>query len=163
MKIDILMIHLKKLSLFIISFLLISCSDQQNLDNEKVESVPPTSITNLERIMTVGDIERGRKLYIQCRACHSLKPNETNRIGPSLYGIINQQAGSIEGYEYSEALKQSNVYWNLDNLDQWIEKPYEMIPGNKMVFSGMRKKQDRNDLIAYIIDQTAEIDNKKQL
>ncbi len=163
MKIDILMIHLKKLSLFIISFLLISCSDQQSPDNEKVESVPPTSITNLETIMTVGDIERGRKLYIQCRACHSLKPNETNRIGPSLYGIINQQAGSIEGYEYSEALKQSNVYWNLDNLDQWIEKPYEMIPGNKMVFSGMRKKQDRNDLIAYIIDQTAEIDNKKQL
>ena len=163
MTIDILMIRSKNLSLFIVSFLLISCSDQQSPDNEKVESVPPTSITNLERIMTVGDIERGRKLYIQCRACHSLKPNETNRIGPSLYGIINQQAGSIEGYEYSEALKQSNVYWNLDNLDQWIEKPYEMIPGNKMVFSGMRKKQDRNDLIAYIIDQTAEIDNKKQL
>jgi len=157
------MIRSKNLSLLIVSFLLISCSDQQSPDNEKVESVPPTSITNLETIMTVGDIERGRKLYIQCRACHSLKPNETNRIGPSLYGIINQQAGSIEGYEYSEALKQSNVYWNLDNLDQWIEKPYEMIPGNKMVFSGMRKKQDRNDLIAYIIDQTAEIDNKKQL
>ena len=157
------MIRSKNLSLFIVSFLLISCSDQQSPDNEKVESVPPTSITNLETIMTVGDIERGRKLYIQCRACHSLKPNETNRIGPSLYGIINQQAGSIEGYEYSEALKQSNVYWNLDNLDQWIEKPYEMIPGNKMVFSGMRKKQDRNDLIAYIIDKTAEIDNKKQL
>ncbi len=163
MTIDILMIRSKNLSLLIVSFLLISCSDQQSPDNEKVESVPPTSITNLETIMTVGDIERGRKLYIQCRACHSLKPNETNRIGPSLYGIINQQAGSIEGYEYSEALKQSNVYWNLDNLDQWIEKPYEMIPGNKMVFSGMRKKQDRNDLIAYIIDQTAEIDNKKQL
>jgi len=157
------MIRSKNLSLLIVSFLLISCSDQKSPDNEKVESVPPTSITNLETIMTVGDIERGRKLYIQCRACHSLKPNETNRIGPSLYGIINQQAGSIEGYEYSEALKQSNVYWNLDNLDQWIEKPYEMIPGNKMVFSGMRKKQDRNDLIAYIIDQTAEIDNKKQL
>ena len=157
------MIRSKNLSLLIVSFLLISCSDQQSPDNEKVESVPPASITNLETIMTVGDIERGRKLYIQCRACHSLKPNETNRIGPSLYGIINQQAGSIEGYEYSEALKQSNVYWNLDNLDQWIEKPYEMIPGNKMVFSGMRKKQDRNDLIAYIIDQTAEIDNKKQL
>ena len=157
------MIRSKNLSLLIVSFLLISCSDQQSPDNEKVESVPPTSITNLETIMTVGDIERGRKLYIQCRACHSLKPNETNRIGPSLYGIINQQAGSIEGYEYSEALKQSNVYWNLDNLDQWIEKPYEMIPGNKMVFSGMRKKQDRNDLIAYIIDKTAEIDNKKQL
>ena len=163
MTIDILMIRSKNLSLLIVSFLLISCSDQKSPDNEKVESVPPTSITNLETIMTVGDIERGRKLYIQCWACHSLKPNETNRIGPSLYGIINQQAGSIEGYEYSEALKQSNVYWNLDNLDQWIEKPYEMIPGNKMVFSGMRKKQDRNDLIAYIIDQTAEIDNKKQL
>ena len=155
------MIRSKNLSLFIVSFLLVSCSDQQNPDNQKEESVPPSSITNLETIIKVGDIERGRKLYIQCRACHSLKPNETNRIGPSLYGIINQQAGSIEGYEYSEALKQSNVYWNLDNLDQWIEKPYEMIPGNKMVFSGMRKKQDRNDLIAYIIDQTAEIDNKK--
>ena len=134
------MIRSKNLSLLIVSFLLTSCSDQQSPDNEKVESVPPSSIANLETIIKVGDIERGRKLYIQCRACHSLKPNETNRIGPSLYGIINQQAGSIEGYEYSEALKQSNVYWNLDNLDQWIEKPYEMIPGNKMIFSGIKDK-----------------------
>ncbi len=149
------MIHLKKLSLFIISFLLISCSDQQNPDNEKVESETP-SIANQGTLIEVGNIERGSKLYIQCRACHSLKENEPHKIGPNLFKLIGSKAGIRDGYNYSDALSGSEIVWTVENLDLWLEKPYEILPGNKMVFSGMRKQEDRNDLIAFLYDQTSE-------
>ena len=155
MKIDILMIHLKKLSLFIISFLLISCSDQQNPDNEKVESETPI-LANQGTLIEVGNIERGSKLYIQCRACHSLKENEPHKIGPNLFKLIGSKAGIRDGYNYSDALSGSEIVWTVENLDLWLEKPYEILPGNKMVFSGMRKQEDRNDLIAFLYDQTSE-------
>ena len=98
---------------------------------------------------TDGDLERGRKLYLQCRACHSLKENEPHKIGPNLFKIIGSTAGSMKGYNYSDAFSKSEIVWTIENLDLWLEKPYEIIPGNKMVFSGMRKQEDRNDLIAY--------------
>ena len=155
MTIDILMIHLKNLSLFIISLLLISCGDQQNRDNEKVESVTPI-IANQVTLIEVGNIERGSKLYIQCRACHSLKENEPHKIGPNLFKLIGSKAGIRDGYNYSDALSGSEIVWTVENLDLWLEKPYEILPGNKMVFSGMRKQEDRNDLIAFLYDQTSE-------
>ena len=149
------MIHLKNLSLFIISLLLISCGDQQNRDNEKVESVTPI-IANQGTLIEVGNIERGSKLYIQCRACHSLKENEPHKIGPNLFKLIGSKAGIRVGYNYSDALSGSEIVWTVENLDLWLEKPYEILPGNKMVFSGMRKQEDRNDLIAFLYDQTSE-------
>ena len=149
------MIHLKNLSLFIISLLLISCGDQQNRDNEKVESVTPI-IANQGTLIEVGNIERGSKLYIQCRACHSLKENEPHKIGPNLFKLIGSKAGIRDGYNYSDALSGSEIVWTVENLDLWLEKPYEILPGNKMVFSGMSKQEDRNDLIAFLYDQTSE-------
>ena len=149
------MIHLKNLSLFIISLLLISCGDQQHRDNEKVESVTPI-IANQGTLIEVGNIERGSKLYIQCRACHSLKENEPHKIGPNLFKLIGSKAGIRDGYNYSDALSGSEIVWTVENLDLWLEKPYEILPGNKMVFSGMRKQEDRNDLIAFLYDQTSE-------
>ena len=140
---------------FIISLLLISCGDQQNRDNEKVESVTPI-IANQGTLIEVGNIERGSKLYIQCRACHSLKENEPHKIGPNLFKLIGSKAGIRDGYNYSDALSGSEIVWTVENLDLWLEKPYEILPGNKMVFSGMRKQEDRNDLIAFLYDQTSE-------
>ena len=62
----------------------------------------------------------------------------------------------MKGYNYSDAFSKSEIVWTKENLDLWLEKPYEIIPGNKMVFSGMRKQEDRNDLIAYVYDETSE-------
>ena len=146
------MISFKHLSLLFLIFLLIACGDQQSVDNDqKVNTVDPGKI-----IIIDGDLERGRKLYLQCRACHSLKENEPHKIGPNLFKIIGSKAGSRKGYNYSDAFLKSEIVWTIENLDLWLEKPYEIIPSNKMVFSGMRKQEDRNDLIAYVYDQTSE-------
>ena len=150
------MITFENLSLFILVFLLMGCSDQKSADNDQQDIALASTVDTRELITIDGDLERGRKLYLQCRACHSLKENEPHKIGPNLFKIIGSTAGSMKGYNYSDALSKSEIVWTIENLDLWLEKPYEIIPGNKMVFSGMRKQEDRNDLIAYIDDQTSD-------
>ena len=150
------MITFENLSLFILVFLLIGCSDQKSADNDQQDIALASTVDTRELIIIDGDLDRGRKLYLQCRACHSLKENEPHKIGPNLFKIIGSTAGSMKGYNYSDALSKSEIVWTIENLDLWLEKPYEIIPGNKMVFSGMRKQEDRNDLIAYVYDETSE-------
>ena len=150
------MITFENLSLFILVFLLMGCSDQKSVDNDQQDIALASTVDTRELIIIDGDLERGRKLYLQCRACHSLKENEPHKIGPNLFKIIGSTAGSMKGYNYSDALSKSEIVWTKENLDLWLEKPYEIIPGNKMVFSGMRKQEDRNDLIAYVYDETSE-------
>ena len=150
------MITVKNLILFTLVFLLMGCSDQKNADDDQQDIVLTNTVDTGELMTIDGDLERGRKLYLQCRACHSLKENEPHKIGPNLFKIIGSKAGSMKGYNYSDALSKSEIVWTMENLDLWLEKPYEIIPGNKMVFSGMSKQEDRNDLIAYVYDQTSE-------
>ena len=150
------MITVKNLILFTLVFLLMGCSDQKNVDDDQQDIVLTNTVDTGELMTIDGDLERGRKLYLQCRACHSLKENEPHKIGPNLFKIIGSKAGSMKGYNYSNALSKSEIVWTMENLDLWLEKPYEIIPGNKMVFSGMSKQEDRNDLIAYVYDQTSE-------
>ena len=150
------MFTFENLSLFILVFLLMGCSDQKSVDNDQQDIALASTVDTRELIIIDGDLERGRKLYLQCRACHSLKENEPHKIGPNLFKIIGSTAGSMKGYNYSDALSKSEIVWTIENLDLWLEKPYEIIPGNKMVFSGMRKQEDRNDLIAYVYDETSE-------
>ena len=150
------MITVKNLILFILVFLLMGCSDQKNVDDDQQDIVLTNTVDTGELMTTDGDLERGRKLYLQCRACHSLKENEPHKIGPNLFKIIGSTAGSMKGYNYSDAFSKSEIVWTIENLNLWLEKPYEIIPGNKMVFSGMRKQEDRNDLIAYIDNQASD-------
>ena len=150
------MITFENLSLFILVFLLMGCSDQKSVDNDQQDIALASKVDTRELITIDGDLERGRKLYLQCRACHSLKENEPHKIGPNLFKIIGSTAGTMKGYNYSDALSKSEIVWTKENLDLWLEKPYEILPGNKMVFSGMRKQEDRNDLIAYVYDETSE-------
>lgn len=150
------MFTFENLSLYILLFLLIGCSDQKSVDNDQQDIALANTVDTRELIIIDGDLDRGRKLYLQCRACHSLKENEPHKIGPNLFKIIGSTAGTMKGYNYSDALSKSEIVWTKENLDLWLEKPYEIIPGNKMVFSGMRKQEDRNDLIAYVYDETSE-------
>lgn len=96
-----------------------------------------------------GDPEAGRRVFARCRSCHVLDEG-VNRVGPSLYGIIGREAGSVEGFRYSEANATSGVTWTEDNLFEYLENPREYIPGTIMAFPGLRDEQDRADVIAYI-------------
>ena len=96
-----------------------------------------------------GDPEKGKSVFEQCAACHSLgDPGDYD--GPMLKGVIGRKAGSLEDYRYSAAMKRSDVTWDATTLDKYVTDPQAFIPGNRMAFAGISDKAQRDDLIAYL-------------
>lgn len=100
------------------------------------------------------ELARGELLSFACRACHGLAPGDPSPLGPPLHGMFGRRAGSLPGYDYSQALKDSGIVWTEETLDAWLASPDEYIPGNKMVFAGYRSADDRRALIEYLKLQT---------
>jgi cytochrome c len=98
-----------------------------------------------------ADVENGRKKFGLCRSCHTIEPGGPNMTGPNLHGVFGRKAASLEGFNYSDALKASNITWTPEPLDHWLTKPQEFLPGNKMTFLGVKDPKDRLDLIAYLM------------
>lgn len=96
-----------------------------------------------------GNAAEGEKVFIQCKTCH-VKEAGQNRVGPSLAGIVGRAAGSVEGFNYSPANKNSGITWTPEKLFQYLEKPARVVPGTKMVFAGLPDAQKRADVIAYL-------------
>jgi len=108
----------------------------------------------LSGAQAAGDAERGEKVFRQCAACHSLDKG-VNRVGPSLYGVIGRKAGTAPGFtRYSAAMKKADVVWNEETLDKYLAAPKEFVPGNSMAFPGLKKEQDREDVIALLKEKS---------
>lgn len=108
----------------------------------------------IDELLAKADLKRGETLYFQCRACHSLAEGEPNKVGPNLYGIFDSPAGQVPGFNYSEAMSNSDVVWTVAAMDEWLARPSKFMPGNRMVFVGVRDAVDRANLIAYIMRET---------
>lgn len=74
-----------------------------------------------------------------------------NLVGPNLHSIFGREAGSLEGFRYSDALKSANLIWTPEHIDQWLANPKTYLPGNNMSFVGVRKPSDRQAVIAYLM------------
>lgn len=101
------------------------------------------------------NVQRGEQIYARCLACHALAHD---RVGPRHCGLFGRLAGSVPGYEYSQAMKHSRISWNEKTLDRFLAKPLAMVPGSTMTYDGVPEPKDRADLIAYLksADQTPE-------
>ena len=96
-----------------------------------------------------GDAAAGEKLFKKCKACHVVD-SEKNKTGPHLVGIIGRPAASVASYKkYSKAMKNSGLIWDAETLDGYLENPKKYLKGTKMAFAGLKKKQDRDNIIAY--------------
>lgn len=96
-----------------------------------------------------GDAAKGKTVFLQCQTCHALDEG-VNKIGPSLAGIVGRKAGTVAGFNYTDANKNSGITWSPEKLYQYLEKPQRVVPGTKMAFAGLSKGQDRADVIAYL-------------
>lgn len=103
-----------------------------------------------------ADPERGEQQAMLCMACHSLGAGGKTMIGPNLYGFFGSKVGSRADFSYTAALNEADFYWTPRALDAWLEQPAKFLPGNMMSFPGVREQQDRDDLIAYLLEVTAE-------
>ncbi len=98
-----------------------------------------------------GDFEKGKKLFqTRCAQCHTIECNGPNGVGPNLYGVVGRQTGQASGFNYTPANKNKGITWNEQTLDEYLKNPRRYIPGTKMVFAGLRKQSDRDDLITYL-------------
>ncbi len=100
-----------------------------------------------------ADLAKGEKLFKRCKTCHSLEEGKKKQ-GPHLAGLFGRTAGSVEGYKYSKAMKESGIVWDEENLDAYLTKPKDLVPKTKMNFPGLKKEQDRIDIIAYLKEAT---------
>ncbi len=106
-------------------------------------------IAAVPTVASAQDAKKGEKVYRKCKACHAIdKPQ--NKVGPHLVGVVGRAAGSVEGYNYSDAMKSSGLTWDDETLSKYLEKPKDVVPGTKMIFAGIRKEDQRADLIAYL-------------
>lgn len=101
-----------------------------------------------------GDAQRGRKVFQQCYAYRSVDPDESNLQGPNLARVIGRVSGTLESFpDYSKAMKaagQGGLVWNVRTLGAFLEDPASVVPDTSMSFVGLRSKQDRDDVIAYL-------------
>ena len=96
------------------------------------------------------DAAAGEKVFVVCKACHQVGDNAKNLVGPVLNGLIGRKSGSVEGYSYSAANKNSGITWDEATFSEYIKDPKAKIPGTKMAFAGIKDEQKIKDLIAYL-------------
>lgn len=100
--------------------------------------------------MAAGDAAAGEKVFNKCKVCHRIGEGAKNMVGPELNGIDGRHSGSVAGYNYSDANKNSGITWNEATFKEYITDPKKKIPGTKMVFPGLTNEKDRDDLWAYM-------------
>jgi cytochrome c len=106
------------------------------------------------------DAAAGEKVFAVCRACHQIGETAKNGVGPILNGIIGRKSGSIAGYSYSAANKDSGITWDEATFREYIKDPKAKIPGTKMIYAGLKDEQKISDLIAFLKQYDA--DGKKK-
>lgn len=109
------------------------------------------TLDGVEYASLTGDAAAGKRVFAQCRTCHVTDPG-VNRTGPSLAGIIGREAGSVDGFNYTEANANSGITWTEEKMFQYLENPQRVIPKTKMIFAGLPDAQKRADVIAYLKD-----------
>jgi len=96
------------------------------------------------------DVGAGERVFTQCRACHQVGETAKNAVGPVLNGLFGRKAGSIEGYAYSPANKNSGLTWDEPTFRDYIKDPRAKMPGTKMIYAGLKDEQRITDLVAYL-------------
>jgi cytochrome c len=95
------------------------------------------------------DVEAGKATFKKCALCHTTEAGK-NKVGPSLFGVVGRKSASLENYNYSEGMKKFDHTWDPQTLDTYLADPRATVPGTKMIFPGLKEKNERDDVIAYL-------------
>ena len=107
------------------------------------------TLTGVKLAAYTGDAAKGKTAFVACQTCHAVEAG-VNKIGPSLHAVVGRKAGTIAGFNYSAANKNSGITWTPEKLFQYLEGPQRIVPGTKMIFPGFPDPQKRADVIAYL-------------
>jgi cytochrome c len=99
------------------------------------------------------DAAKGETIFKKCQICHEVGPTAKVKVGPILNDVIGRQAGTLPGFAYSPAMKEAGekgMTWTDENLAKYLENPRDFVPKNKMAFVGLKKEDERADVLAYL-------------
>ena len=96
------------------------------------------------------DAAAGEQVFKKCKVCHQIGEGARNMVGPELNGVVGRKAGTVEGYSYSDANKNSGITWDEATLKEYLKDPRKKVPGTKMTFPGLTSEQDIENVIAYL-------------
>ena len=100
--------------------------------------------------------KQGSRLAQFCQACHSFDEGGPDMIGPALFGVFGRQVGERAGFDYSPVMQNADFRWTPRALNAWLAQPGRFLPGNRMTFAGVAKQQERDDLIAFLLETTTD-------
>jgi cytochrome c len=115
----------------------------------KEEVIDPISL-----LLASASIEKGEKLFKKCSSCHNYTKDSANKVGPNLWNLINRPKANIDGFAYSKALAEYGGEWGYEELAEFLYKPKKYIKGTKMNFAGLKKVQDRANLVLFLREQS---------
>ena len=114
------------------------------------DSSNTASTVDISALLAMGSVDHGQKVFKKCSACHSVKKNGKNKIGPALYNVIGRNVAGLENYKYSKALIDFGKSWTFDEMNSFLIKPQSYIKGTKMAFAGLKKEKDRASVILFM-------------
>ncbi len=124
-------------------YVIATADDESDEAEEEEEEVP------FSEMLASADPSKGEKVWGKCRACHKLEDG-ANSTGPHLFGVVDRPIGEVGDFNYSDALASLDGNWTADELNAWLADPKGYAPGNKMTYAGLKKEEDRANLIAYL-------------
>ena len=107
-------------------------------------------LTGLPSFAFAQDAANGEKVFAQCRPCHQVGETARNTVGPKLNGLFGRKSGTVEGFNYTDANRNSGITWEESTFAEYIKDPRAKIPGTKMVYAGLKDEGRIKDLIAYL-------------
>ena len=116
---------------------------------KKEEIIEPISA-----LLANASIENGNKIFKNCGTCHNYEKDSANKVGPNLWNIINKPKASTDGFAYSKALSEIGGEWTYEELAEFLYKPKKYAKGTKMNFAGLKKVQDRANLVLFLREQS---------
>ena len=115
---------------------------------KKEEVIEPISA-----LLVSASMENGEKLFKKCSTCHNYEKGGANKVGPQLWNLINRPKANVEGFAYSKALAEYGGEWNYEELAEFLYKPKKFVKGTKMNFAGLKKVQDRANIVLFLREQ----------
>lgn len=105
---------------------------------------------DISALIRTANFDNGAKIFKKCATCHSVEKGGGNKVGPNLFQVVGRKRAAAPGFSYSEAMLKKGGSWSIEDLNLFLTKPKDFVPGTKMGFAGLKKPQDRADVILYL-------------
>ena len=107
-------------------------------------------LVDVTTLLAMGNLDEAKKVWKKCSACHSIKKDGKNKIGPALYNVLGRNVAALNDYKYSKAFETYGKSWTFEEMNGFLTKPQAYIKGTKMAFAGLKKEKDRASIILFL-------------